>query len=198
MQSALSEAEALSDLRQIRRTMERSSRYSNFAGLSGLAGGVISLIGLVTETRLNNQGWPFIGHWATVIAAALIFDFFWTRRRVRTEDKAVVLRLVRRMAVAALPGLIAGLAVTLSFVSLGRASELYPYWMLSYGVAMSSVALMSPPEVSWLARSFLVLGTITLALQTAGFRAASMVGFAISFGLLHILYGVYVGAREGW
>ena len=198
MQSALSEIEAKSDLRSIRQTMERSTRYSNFAGLSGVSGGLIALIGMVGQTRQNDAGWPFIVHWSTVIGAALLVDYIWTRRRVRTMDKAVVRRLAQRMAAVALPGLLAGLAVTLAFVAKGRAMELFPYWMLFYGVAMSAVALMMPKEVTWLARSFMILGVAALALQCNGWRGAGWIGFAFSFGLLHIAYGIYVGVREGW
>jgi hypothetical protein len=198
MQSSLSREQALDDLHAIRQTMARSVRYSNFAGLSGLAGGVIALLGLATETRNTNAGWPFLLHWSIVIAVALGFDFVWTGRRTRNEDKAVVKRLARRMAVAAMPGLVAGLALTLAFVVRGRSTELFPYWMLSYGVAMSAVGLMAPREVTWLARAFMALGSLTLALQCSGFPKIGMPAFALSFGLFHCAYGVYVGLREGW
>ncbi|MHB8635229.1 MAG: hypothetical protein ACYC96_02020 [Fimbriimonadaceae bacterium] len=198
MQSSLSSEQAVDDLRAIRETMDRSVRYSNFAGLSGLVGGVIALIGVVTETRSNNTGAPFLVHWLVVIAAALTFDFVWTSRRVRNEDKAVVKRLVRRMAVAALPGLGAGLGYTLAFVAMGRTAELFPYWMLSYGVAMSAVGLMAPRQVRWLAGSFLVSGALALAIQTFGVKWIGMPAFALSFGLFHCAYGVFVGVTEGW
>ena len=198
MQSSLTHEEAVEDLHVIRRTMERSTRYSNFAGLSGVAGGLIATAGLLTETRRNNAGTPFVIHWLVVIVLALGFDYIWTQRRVRNQDKAVIRRLMRRMAFAALPGLAAGLAITLAFVWLNRTSELFPYWMLCYGAAMSAVGLMSPREVSWMAWAFLIAGALALALQSAGMGWIGLPAFALSFGLFHCAYGVLVGVREGW
>lgn len=178
--------------------MERSVRYSNFAGLSGVVGGVAAVAGLLTETRACSQGVPFILHWSLVLAAALTFDLFWTSRRVRNKDKAVLKRLARRMAMAAMPGLLAGFGLTVAFTLQGRCGELFPYWAILYGVAMASVGLMAPREVLWLGRAFLVAGLIGLMLQVGGARWIGMPTFALTFGLMHVAYGAYIGVREGW
>lgn len=185
-------------MRAIRATMERSSRHPNFAGVSGIAGGLIAMVGLVTETRLNNSGWPFVLHWSIVILAAWAVDFALTAWRTRHEDKTVVRRLMGQLARAALPGLGAGLLLTVAFVVQGRASEVFPYWMLTYGVAMSAVAMVSTREVAWLARGFLACGALTLAFQIGGQPWVALPMFAASFGGIHIVYGIVVGQKEGW
>lgn len=202
-------SEAEENLRLIRDYMERSKRYANFAGFSGVCGGVAAILGAFAQ-RLYVLGLPpaqrplaFAVNWLAVIAVALGADFIFTRRRANLVERGVLARLARHMAAAALPGLAMGAVITVCFLHLGLQDQLYPYWMLSYGVAIAGVAVSAPREVRLLSWAFLSFGSLSLILQS--FDLAHMVRaqfglamFILSFGLIHIAYGIAVGIREGW
>lgn len=202
-------SEAEENLRLIREYMERSKRYSNFAGFSGICGGLYAIAGMLVQ-RLFVLGLPkgqqptgFVVNWLIVIALALGTDYVFTRRRRSVLNKGVLVRLTRHMARAAWPALLVGIVFSVALIASGQQNLLYPYWMLSYGLAISAVAVSAPREVSWLGYSFLGFGAFTLLAQTLSSpRLAEaqfgLVMFGLTFGVIHIAYGVVVALREGW
>ncbi len=200
--------EAQENLRMIRALMERSTKYSTFSGLSGVFAGLVSIIGCLVQWLYvlslspESRAVPFIVNWAAVIALAIGMDFLLTKRRAAQVGKTVISRLGKLMALASAPGLGAGALLTLYFLHRGMMDEVYPFWMLSYGIAVCAVGLFSQKEVSRLGWAFLLAGTLTLLAQflLPSLRSAqiglAMIG--ISFGGFHIVYGITVSRRNGW
>ncbi len=189
--------------------MARAQSLSNFAGLSGIFAGMVAIAGAFGQ-RLYVMALPperqtaaFVLNWATVVAAAVAFDYWHVCRRSADVDRALAVRLFRHQARAAWPALFTGIVLTVAFLGDGRPDLVYPYWMLCYGCAVCAAALGGAIELAWLGRAFLASGAIVLLLQVFGpshFREAQLGLAAIipTFGLLNIAYGVMAGRRAGW
>jgi hypothetical protein len=200
--------QAEENLRVIRELMERSTRYSTFSGLSGVCAGLVSILGCLVQ-RFWVLSLPpaarngaFLATWSTVVALAVGIDYLLTKRRAPLVGKTINSRLGRQMFLASFPGLFAGALLTLFFLQHGMMEYVYPFWMLSYGIAVSAVGLFSQREVGRLGAAFLATGVLALAVDALqiGLRAGTvgLILTALSFGGFHILYGVTVARRGGW
>ncbi|MCS6775535.1 MAG: hypothetical protein RMJ43_06025 [Chloroherpetonaceae bacterium] len=193
--------EAEENLRVIRELMERSTKYSTFSGWSGILAGIASIAGCVVTQALQQRyprpqdlRLPFLITWSVVILFAIGADYSITKRRAARVGKTIISRLGRQMALASAPGLGTGALLTLHLVQRGQIQDVYPIWMLCYGIAVSAVGLFSQREVTWLGTAFLLAGAATLLC----FPAAGLAMTAVTFGGFHILYALAVARRDGW
>jgi hypothetical protein len=134
-----------------------------------------------------------------VAVSAVLADYLITKRRAASVGKRVRSRLGRQMLIAAFPGLFTGALATWFFAfRLGAPEAVYPFWMLCYGAAVSSVGIFSQPAVGRLGAAFLAAGAITLLgggwAPRIGDAPFGLVMTAISFGGFHIVYG----ASDRW
>jgi len=189
--------EAEENLRVIRALMERSTKYSTFSGLSGIVAGLASISGCVITRSLGSDpgAFPvaFLALWSTVIVIAVGSDFLLMKRRAARVGKHVLSRLGKQMVIASTPGLGSGAILTLFFLQHKMLADIYPIWMLAYGIAVSATGLFSQREVSYLGAAFLVAGAAALFVPSFG-----LVMMAITFGGFHIFYGIAMSRKEGW
>lgn len=192
--------EAKENLRMIRSLMERSTKHSTFSGLSGVLAGLASIVGCLVTRSLNQQHLsheeyrdPFLTTWLIVILFAISADYLLTKRRAASVGKRVISRLGKQMIIASTPGLGTGILLTGMFLDHEMMANIYPVWMLCYGIAVSAVGLFSQREVTLLGRAFLIAGTVTLAIPHYG-----LIAMAVSFGGFHIFYGIAMSRKDGW
>jgi hypothetical protein len=192
--------EARENLRVIRSLMERSTRYSTFSGPSGIFAGSLAVIGCLVHWFFVRSDSAMLCVWFLVAVGAVTGDYLLMKRRARLVGKTIFSHLGRQILSAALPGLGIGAFLTLYLISIGRLSDVFPFWMLSYGAAVSAVGLFSQREVGRLGRAFVAAGAVSLTLK-AFVPADSWIPVALfmtaaSFGGFHILYGLEVNGRD--
>ena len=192
--------EAEENLRVIRELMERSTKYSTFSGLSGILAGAYSIAGcLVTHalhqlpTHTDGFRVPFLITWSLVIALAIGTDYLLMKRRAARVGKRIVSRLGKQMVYAAGPGLGTGALLTLWLVQHSLLREVYPVWMLCYGIAVCAVGQFSQREVKFLGVGFLLAGGLTLLVPALGLPM-----MAVAFGGFHIAYALVISRKDGW
>lgn len=200
--------QAEENLRVIRELMERSTRYSTFSGFSGVCAGLVSIAGCliqrfwVLSLPPSSRNAGFLLTWTMVVLLAIGIDYLLTKRRAPLVGKTINSRLGRQMVIASFPGLFSGSLLTLFLLNRGMMVSIYPFWMLSYGIAVSAVGLFSQREVGRLGAAFVVTGAFSLLLENLPLGvSAGTVGLvltAVAFGGFHILYGVTVARRGGW
>lgn len=198
--------EAEENLRVIRGVMERSTRFSTFSGPSGILAGSFAIVGclvhrfVVAPLPQDSRYTAMLLTWAAVVFAALATDYLLTKRRARMVGKYIRSHLGRQILIACTPGLGMGALITLYLLSNRRLEDVFPFWMLSYGVAVSAVGLFSQREVSRLGWAFLAAGVFSFALKFALphdiWIAVALLLMAVSFGGFHIVYGFAVSGRE--
>jgi len=194
--------EAEENLRVIRDLMERPTKHSTFSGRAGVAAGIAPIVGcLVTLYLMREHGAPgpipFLITWSLVILTALTVDYLLTKRPAARVGKHILSHLGRQMFFAATPGLGTGTLLTLYFLRHDLVADIYPVWMLCYGIAVCSVAQFSRREVRYLGVAFLIAGAATLIVSSFGLKIG-LVMTAVTFGGFHILYGCLMSRKDGW
>ena len=188
--------EAEENLKMIRNLMERSTQYSTFSGLSGVFAGIVSIVGcLITRSMGNVDARPieFIATWILVILVAVGADYLLAKRRAADVGKHVLSRLGRQMVIASVPGLGSGALLTLYFMQHKMLENVFPVWMLCYGIAVCATGLFSQREVAYLGVAFLIAGAFSLLMPVSG-----LLMMAITFGGFHIAYALVMSKKEGW
>ena len=192
--------EAEENLRVIRELMERSTTFSTFSGLSGIMAGLASIVGcLVTyqlqrgNAQMEGAQIPFLMTWFVVILVTLGTDFLLTKRHAARVGKRIVSRLGKQMVFASGPGLGTGGLLTLFMMRHSMLADVFPIWMLCYGIAVCAVGLFSQREVKILGVSFLAAGAVTMLAPQIGLPM-----MAVTFGGFHIIYGLVMARKDGW
>ena len=209
----MSDQWAAENLQTIRTLMERAAVYRR------------ALAPVMTVTGIIGMGAAFAG-WKVNIAAPNLFLLYWLcvalitvvagavliRRQALQQGEPFLSPPIRRIAQAMLPALFAGLVVGLVSVVLDRSGgdstgpNQYSHmilpliWVILYGCAVHAAGF-------FMKRGIRVFGWVVLVLGCAGFLLGRPqtetglvdMGYGIMggvFGLLHVVYGIYLFATE--
>jgi hypothetical protein len=195
----------LQDIEEIRSLMEKSSKFISLSGWAGIFAGVFALVGsyiALTYLDFNPQSLsvdpennPFqqkqifsvVQLALLVFLLAISFALFFTHRRAKRKDELLwtptAKRLVMNMAVPLLTG---GILILL-FISKGFIGFVAPFSLLFYGLALFNISKFTFDEVKILGLIEILLGLISVYKVSLG-----LLFWAIGFGVVHIVYGIYV------
>ncbi|MFY7965977.1 MAG: hypothetical protein ACOVO1_13850 [Chitinophagaceae bacterium] len=203
------------DLQHIKQMMERSSRFISLSGLSGIAAGACALVGayfarnvivisggrelvnldtnLYNSTRTGNISIAeFMGNKLLHIAiitfvAAFIFSFFFTYLRSKKTNTPLWGSTSKRLAINVLIPMVAGGIYLLKLIQNEAYGLIAPGCLIFYGLALVNASKFTLGEVRYLGYLQLLLGLINL-----WFIGYGLYFWAIGFGILHIIYGVFM------
>ena len=196
--------EALKDLRDIRSMMERSSRFQVINGWGVAAVGLMALVAAwVANMLFNGSGTTLYGVtaylWAhktqiavfgslallVVCGMTVFFSSMWMARH-----KGVPFGLdptMRRLLVAFGVPLLAGGLLCLALVLQGHYGLTSSVMLIFYGLALVGCHHFTNPMIGWLGYAELLLGLLDCFTATH-----ALLFWAIGFGLLHLLFGIYL------
>jgi hypothetical protein len=202
---------AAEHLQVIRTLMERSALYRRALAPIMIFNGVVGLAAAALGWGLK-IGSPraFILFWAGVSVVALAGSFLLVRRQALKESEPFWSPPTRRVSQALLPPLAAGFLISVVvLVSTGSAPEhatslagavwLPLSWVVLYGCAFHAAGFFMPRGMKVFGWAFIVSGC---GLFAAGIPdCASPLDYAhgvmgLSFGGLHLAYGVYLYFTE--
>jgi hypothetical protein len=180
------------NLRFIRETMDRSATFSAVPGAGGVAMGALGLAAAFLSARETTQsGWLIV--WLAVAPAAAAAGVFFLMQKARAKGAPLAHGAGRRFALALVPPLLAGAALTAGLVS-ARAYDVLPgLWLLLYGIAVLAAGAHAVPVVRLFGALLLALGFAALAVP---FPAANLL-LGAGFGLGHLVTGAVVARRHG-
>ena len=199
------ETDYLQDIGEIRNLMERSSKFISLSGWAGIFAGIYALVGVyvaITYLHFNPQSLFLVKGEAqnnssdflpVVLLALVIFllaittAIYFTRQRAKKKEEILWTPAARRlMAEVSLPLIIGGVLLLIC-LSKGLIGFLAPFSLLFYGIALFTISKFTYIEVR-------VLGLIEIVLGLAGayFVNWGILFWAIGFGIVHIVYGIYV------
>lgn len=188
---------ALDDLRFIRATVESAGAFTAVSGLGGVAMGVVGLVAALIAATLSTAGPDFNRQWLlTWLAAAVVATTVGIVSMVRKSRRAGVSLVsgpARRFALAFLPAIAAGIALTAALVSRGDFDLLPPVWLLLYGVAVSAGGALSVRVVPFMGAALLATGVVALFVS---FPAANLL-LGLGFGIVQIGGGLVIMRRYG-
>ncbi len=198
----------LDSITEIRSMMERSSQFFSLSGWAGIMAGVYALAGVGIAYFIYNfnpdkifysgiepdslsSNLPKIIILAIVVlilalVTAIYFSFKKAKNRGEKIWNATSRRLLSNMAVP----LISGAVLIIIFISEGLIGLIAPLTLLFYGLTLYNASKFTIDEVKFLGTMQIGLGLIN-----SYFIEYGLLFWAIGFGVLHIIYGIYMHIR---
>lgn len=202
------EQDYIQDIAEIRSMMERSSKFLSLSGLAGVMAGFYALAGAwiaysvlnfnpsdITYGTVSNggnvSGLPQLILLATVIlvlavGTAVLFSHRKAKQRGESIWNATSRRLLASMAVP----LLAGGVLTLILIFKNLIGLVAPLTLIFYGLSLYNASKFSYDDVKYLG-----LIQIGLGLLSSWFIGYGLLFWAIGFGVVHIIYGIYIHIR---
>jgi hypothetical protein len=196
------------DIAEIRNMMERSSKFLSLSGWAGIMAGIYALAGAyiayqffdfnpdeIASDSMRAES-PFSGLFHIIVLTLIILIlalgtaiFLSYNKAIKKGEKAwnpTAKRLLIHMSVP----LIAGGLLILILISKGLIGFLAPFTLIFYGLALYNASKFTYEEVKILGFTEIALGLIS-----AYFVEYGLVIWAFGFGVVHIIYGIYMHYR---
>jgi hypothetical protein len=205
------EQKSLAALQDIKKMMEQSSRFVSLSGLSGIAAGICALVasffaGKIIYTSYGSNQLRnlepaivepisvqefmgsklfFIAMVTLVVALSLAFLFTYLRSKKHSIPLwgTASVRLGINLAIP----LAAGGIYIYKLIEQGSFGLIAPGCLIFYGLALVNASKYTLGEIRYLGYCQLLLGIINLF-----FIGYGLYFWAMGFGILHIIYGVYM------
>jgi hypothetical protein len=195
----------LQDIEEIRSLMEKSSKFISLSGWAGIFAGVFALLGsyialtfldfnpqsLSVDTENNpfqqKQIFSVVQLALLVFLLAISFALFFTHRRAKRKDELLWTPTAKRLVMNMAVPLFTGGILILLFISKGLIGFVAPFSLLFYGLALFTISKFTFDEVKILGLIEILLGLISVYKVSLG-----LLFWAIGFGVVHIVYGIYV------
>ena len=199
------EKDYIQDISEIRSMMERSSKFLSLSGLAGVMAGIYALVGAfvaytvfdfnpdavlystaeseASSANLSNVIYVAI---AILILAISTVVFLSGRNAGKKGEKIWNPTTKRLMANMAVPLVTGGLLI-LVLIAKGLIGLIAPVSLIFYGMALFSASRHTLEEVK-------VLGIIQigLGLISSYFIQYGLIIWALGFGVVNIIYGIYM------
>ena len=195
----------LQDIEEIRSLMEKSSKFISLSGWAGIFAGIFALMGsyiALTYLDFNPQSLsvdpennPFqqkqifsvVQLALLVFLLAISFALFFTHLRAKRKDELLWTPTAKRLVMNMAVPLFTGGILILLFISKGFIGFVAPFSLLFYGLALFTISKFTFDEVKILGLIEILLGLISVYKVSLG-----LLFWAIGFGVVHIVYGIYV------
>lgn len=193
----------IKDIAEIRSMMERSSKFLSLSGWAGIMAGLYALAGafiaynyfdfnptiILTDgisTGLTNV--IFLG--VIILSLALLTAVFFSYKNAKAKNEKIWNPTSRRLLTSMLVPLLTGGFLIIIFLINDLIGLILPSSLIFYGLALYNANKFTIDEVKFL--GFVQIG---LGLISAYFVEHSLIIWAIGFGVVHIIYGIYMYFR---
>ncbi|MCY3594893.1 MAG: hypothetical protein OXH01_06615 [Bacteroidetes bacterium] len=187
-----SQNQASEHLRFIRDVMERSASFTAVPGWGMVAVGITAaLASWIASIQATSDGILIVWFIEAVVAVTIAV---WTlRRKARKCGVSLTSGPGRKYILTLAPSMVAGLLFTVALWQAGNQDLLATLWLLFYGAGTITGGTSSVRIIPILGICFMVMGIISLFLPPAWMHLL----LALSFGGLHIGFGLYIARRYG-
>ena len=187
------------DITEIRSMMERSSKFLSLSGLAGVMAGMYALAGaFIAYQALDfNPGdfnaatdsslWKIVVLALLVLALALGTAIYLSWRKANKSGEKFYNATTKRVVSAMAVPLIAGGLLMLAVLLKGLVGLIAPFSLIFYGLALYNTSKFTYDEVKTMG-----LVEIGLGLTGAFFTGYGLLCWALGFGVVHIIYGIYL------
>lgn len=200
------ERDYLGDLAEIRSMMERSSKFLSLSGWAGILAGIYALIGAyishtLLQFRPTELRYDGIGHNSfdqqglillagviliMAIATAIILSNLKAGKRSEKAWNTTSRRMIVHMTIP----LVTGGLLILILIREGLFGLLPALTLIFYGLALYNAGHYTFKEVRFLGIIQIILGLIS-----ACFVEFSLLLWATGFGLMNMVYGIYIHSK---
>lgn len=183
---------AFDNLKYIRETMERAGSFTAVPGYGGMLMGVTAVVAAYVANRQIYLV-DSLAVWLAEAALAFLIGLLAMWQKSKIAGQSLFSTPAKKFAFSFAPPLIAGVVIVLGLWRYGQYYEMAPVCILTYGAAVACGGAFSARVVPVMGWCFIVLGAITFLLPS-NYGNLMM---AVSFGLLHIIFGAIIGRRYG-
>jgi hypothetical protein len=209
--------QSLEDLQHIKKMMERSSRFISLSGLSGISAGLCALIGAwiahpyvfgerdyiidnvgaIAQAMANSYTIILNTYlfWIAVatFVSAFISAFFFTWLKSKKDGTPLWGSTAKRLLInVSIPVAVGGLFL-FRMLHYGTFGLVAPGCLIFYGLGLINASKYTLDEIRYLGYVQIILGIINL-----WFVGYGLYFWAMGFGVMHILYGVYMWMKYEW
>ena len=203
--------EQLEALRDIQNMMHRSKKFDHISGKAGIVVGILSLIVvaitywlldispltphyynyLYTEAgKHNNLWWQVMGLYTVLLLIASWTGYHLAIKNAVQQGTDSFTISLRQLLNSMLYPLISGGALCLVLLYHQQEAWLAPLSLIFYGLAMVQAGHHSFPSLIIFGIALICTGIVS-----AFFLSYGLIGWAFGFGLLHIIFGLYIYNR---
>ena len=191
----------IQDIAEIRSMMERSSKFLSLSGWAGIMAGIYALAGAyvayaVLEFNPDAVQYSFSNLTPVVLLAlgilvlALITAVLFSRRKASDKGEQVWNATSRRLLASMAVPLSVGGALVLMFIVKGLIGLAAPFMLIFYGLALYNAGSYTIKQVK-----FMGFAQILLGLMNIWFIEFGILFWTIGFGVIHLIYGIYMYFR---
>lgn len=185
----------LDQLAEIRRLMEKSSKFMSLSGFSGIFLGLYALVG-------GYLVWDILGNLslteprkimmiflvaAIVLVASLATALWFSIRQAKKTNQQIWGPSSRQLLFNLILPLTTGGVFAILLATGGYYALIAPALLVFYGLALAIAARYTHRELYFAGLAQILLGLVALALPQYG-----LLLWAAGFGVVHILYGLYM------
>ncbi len=199
------------DLKAIRNLMEESTRFLSLSGLSGIFPGIIAIAGaLFAHFFILNNGqqhsdiariidkiiatpvpiWQLITDAIVVLVLSLVSAVFFSYRKMKKAGKNASWGVSKRFIVSLMVPLVAGGLFAGMLLVRNEYQIVVPSLLIFYGLALVNAGKFTYNEIFYLGILEVIVGLFSLI-----FPGQDLLFWIIGFGVLHILYGIFMYMR---
>lgn len=206
--SMKTEKEYIKDLSEIRLMMERSTKFLSLTGLSGILAGIYALAGAYFAYRLfyvnpgdaiyntlprleNSDDILNLAFLAFIVLLLAVGTAIYLSSKKATKNNEILWNPVsRRLVINMGIPLVTGGIFILIIISKGIFELIAPLTLIFYGLALINASEFTFKDLNYLGMVFIILGLVS-----SYFPGLGLLFWAIGFGLMHIIYGIYMHLR---
>lgn len=195
------------DIVEIRSMMERSSKFLSISGWAGILAGIVALAGVYIAYAIFNfdpeePDFTSAGAWDDlqeviflalgVLVLALGSTVLLSYRKTKKMGEALWTPTSRRLLLNMSVPFVTGAFLILILISKGLIGFIAPFSLLFYGLTLVNASRYTFSEVK-------VLGLVQIGLGLLGslIMEWGLLLWAVGFGPVHIVYGIYMNLRYG-
>lgn len=195
------EQDYIQDIAEIRSMMERSSKFLSLSGWAGILAGIYALFGAwVANSLLGFQPDRIFYSYLDltnilltaggVLVLALVTALLDSRRKAQKREESAWNSTSKRLLASMAVPLFTGGLVIILLLQYGLLGLMAPFTLIFYGLALYNAGFYSIREVRLMGFAQMILGLLNL-----GFIETGLLFWAIGFGGIHIVYGIYMHFR---
>ncbi len=199
---------SIEDLKTIRKIMEESTRFLSLSGFSGVFLGIFAIAGaLIARFLILDYGninyndyaedlsgrdtvtirWQMAALALSVLFVSLVAAFYFSFRKAKRSGKSFWTPVARRLLISLFIPLIAGGSFALILLIQNHVDLIIPVLLVFYGLALINAGKFTYNEIFYLG----ILEIFT-GLVSAFFPAQGLWFWIFGFGILHIVYGLFM------
>ena len=182
----------MDNLRFIRETMEAAGTFTAVSGWGQVViGGTAVVAALVADSYGHGKDWVIV--WAVEAFLALLISVWFMYDKARSSSLPLMTGTARKLLFSFTPVFVVGMLVTFAFMQRGLYTLLPAVWMLLYGTGVVAAGAFSVRVIPVMGAAFILSGAAAL-FAPASWSAALMI---VSFGVLHMGFGLLIARRHG-